>query len=446
MKNTMSLIFKCTENRKIRVILFTLSYIFIFGFILFMNIKTPLMGDDLTYQYIFDSTERIKSFADIVESQYIHYNVWGGRTVVHTIAQILLMFDPLTQDIINALAFLLLIEFIYLHINYKKPFSISLFWGIFLLLWFLEPFAETVLWITGSANYMWGTILVLAFLLPYRFYDGQSKNKILSYSAILLMLLFGIIAGWTNENIAGAMLLSIILYILYYKKNKWNIPVWIYSGFVGALTGYILMIAAPGNAVRAEGTETSLFLILYRIFRHTQALLNNTGLLNIGFVLLLFFYIRKYKYNNQDILLKTGIYFIASLSAVYVMVFSPTFPDRAWFGAIVFNIIALGIVVVNFKDRIVLYIKYGFVILGLLVIVFNFYDINKELDSVKQIIAERETLILKSKAEGKKSVTFTEYSTQSKYVVADPKYSAPLLTRYYGIEVKYAGIETEDRE
>jgi len=450
MANIKTFIPKCFESKKLRIVLFALSVVFVFGIILLMNIKTPLLGDDLTYLYIFNSHERIHSVYDIFESQYEHYYTWGGRVVTHSIAQLLLMLDSTSADVINSLAFVFFILLIYLHINYKKPFSVSLFLGIFLLIWFLEPFAETTLWMTGSANYMWGTMIVLTFLLPYRFYKNEYNNKLISYPAIPLMLVLGVVAGWTNENIGAAMIFMIILFIIYYKINKWKTPLWAYAGLLGAISGYILMIIAPGNAIRAEGTETGLFHIVYRLFRHTQALLNHVGLLNLALIILLITFIKQDKITTKDkkqkIVLKTLIYMLGTLSAIYVMIFSPAFPDRTWFGIIALNIVALGLIVVNTKDLTIRYIKYGFIVFSLLLFVFNFYDVNKELNEVNQILSDREAMILKAKENGEKSVTISEYITRSKYVASDPTYSGPSMSKYYGIEVKYEHLTDTTKE
>ena len=52
---------------------------------LWLNIITPLSGDDLIYQTIYGTGTRIRSFHDIIQSQINHYRMWGGRSVVHFI-------------------------------------------------------------------------------------------------------------------------------------------------------------------------------------------------------------------------------------------------------------------------------------------------------------------------------------------------------------------------
>lgn len=427
-----------TANKNLRLFLFSFSLLFIFTLLLYLNIKTPLLGDDLTYTFIFNSSEKVTNIKDIFYSQYEHYYTWGGRSVVHTIAQLLLMLDPLVSDIINSIAFVFLILLAYIHINHKKTFSVSLLVGIFLLIWFLEPFAETILWITGSANYMWGTIIILLFLLPYRMYNDERKRSMsVSILQSLGMLLGGIVAGWTNENTAAGMILMAVLFTINYRVQKKRIPIWAYIGIIGAIIGYLLMIAAPGNAVRATGTETNLFLILYRTLRHTQALINIIGFLTLAYIVLAF-YIAKQQLNDyKQIILKSAIYQIGTLASIYIMVFSPAFPERAWFGVIVFSIIALGVLLSHIQKPTVHSIKYSFICLGLLAFAFNFYDVYKDVNNVAQIMNDRVELILKSKKEGKDIVILEPYRTKTKYAISDPTYAGPSLTVYYGIEIKY---------
>lgn len=54
----------------------------------YANSKMPLKSDDLDYQMIFWTDQRINTISDLVESQIRHYNLWGGETVVHTLCQL----------------------------------------------------------------------------------------------------------------------------------------------------------------------------------------------------------------------------------------------------------------------------------------------------------------------------------------------------------------------
>lgn len=88
----------------------------------------------------------------------------------------------------------------------------------------------------------------------------------------------GILAGWTNENTAAAMLVIVIGFFIYYRSHKWAIPVWAIAGFTGAIIGFIIMIAAPGNFVRAgESTSFSLYNLSYRLFMWTLTFFYYSG-------------------------------------------------------------------------------------------------------------------------------------------------------------------------
>lgn len=438
-KNIENVLVKMMNNKKFRLALFIFSLLSFFFIILYLNIKTPLLGDDYTYRFVFDTDQPIGSVGDIVQSQLNHYYVWGGRTVVHSIAQLLLLLPSLLMDAVNSLAFVLFLLLIYAHVNYKKPFSVSLIAGVFLLVWFLEPFAETILWITGSANYMWGCAIVLAFLLPYRFVGKSIKhNSVLSgVMYAVLMLMAGTVAGWTNENLGAGLILMIILFLFYFRKQGIKVPFWAYSGLVGVFVGYLLMIAAPGNAARATDVTMGVSSVIYRLYKHTQVLFNYLGLLNMAYIVLLVLVYKQNKSNRNEVLLKSLIYQAGALAAVYVMIFSPSFPDRAWFGVVALNIIAVGTLLVNVENRTFRYLKYAFVVFGILVFILNSYDVWKDVTYVEKTLKERESYILNEKAEGAQVIYIEMYENKTKYSMPDPVYAEPMMPVYYGVSVKY---------
>lgn len=121
---------------------------------------------------------------------------------------------------------------------------------------------QNILWLVGSCNYLWGTTLVLLFLLLYRLnLDVKCKNSII---IAILMLIFGIMAGWTNENNAAALLIILVLFSVYRLYNKKNTTIWHISGFIGALIGFLFMILASGNSIRSESLQITM--VYYGIF------------------------------------------------------------------------------------------------------------------------------------------------------------------------------------
>lgn len=118
-----------TKNLQLQRFLFVVVLFCIGVTIYFFNYLFPLHADDWAYSFkevLVDygfpsSNEKIASFKDILESQYTHYFNWGGRSVVHFIAQFLLWIGTPFNDILNTLAYIMLICSMYFIFNcYKK--------------------------------------------------------------------------------------------------------------------------------------------------------------------------------------------------------------------------------------------------------------------------------------------------------------------------------------
>lgn len=93
------------------------------------------------------------------------------------------------------------------------------------MVWFFIPvYGQTMLWVDGSANYMWGSILRLAALLPLRLHVQAARPAAGSWWWLLLSIPAGVIAGWTNENSGAAFLVIVGLFLLYNRANKGRIP------------------------------------------------------------------------------------------------------------------------------------------------------------------------------------------------------------------------------
>lgn len=419
---------------------FGLSVVSIWCILLFFNIKTHVTGDDYVYSFIYQTTDRLLSVTDVFYSQYLHYFQWGGRSVVHVVSQLLLLIHtPIIIDIINSTAFLLFILLIYYHITLRRKSSLSVLILVFCCVWILQPvFAETTLWITGSANYLWGTTIILAFLLPYRLFKNKRVSNIKMVLFSFLMLLFGIIAGWTNENTAAAMIVMVACFIIYYKAKSYNIPFWFYTGLLGAIVGYVLMIMAPGNFARAEGISVDVLFVAYRVVMHTQSLIKYLGAFNLVVIVLLILYLKFGKQNKSEVIPYMIIFFIGLFISIYVMIFSPGFPARAWFGSITFNIIAGGIILYNldYSQAFMRDIRNSILAFCILVFSFSFYDAYKDVNAIDEIWKKRLAVIEQKKKDGAKSVTFKEYQAGTKFGLGDAPYALKYMSDYYGIEIE----------
>lgn len=427
-----------TEKPQMHRYIFIMVLFCIFCVLLWFNIKTPLIGDDFVYSFIYQTPKRLTCLKDIFYSQYLHYFQWGGRSIVHFIAQALLLIkNPLIVDTLEALIFTTYIYIMYKHIIGHKHSSISILAITFMCVWLLLPtFAETTLWLTGSANYLWGTLLILLFLLPYRLFRNQHINKTKSICYAIGMLLFGIIAGWTNENTAAGMIVIIVSFMLTFNYKKWKIPAWCYFGLIGACLGYILMIIAPGNFARAEGTSISPFLIIYRTLMASQKFVGYLGILNLGLIVISILYYRFARSNPFKILTLSAIYIIGTLISVYIMTASPGFPPRTWFGPITFNIIAFGIVLYNLNYNLPFLrdIKNSILLFCFISVCFSLYDAYNDVNEIDKIWKSRMSTLKQQKELGAKRVIFKEYQAKTKFGLGDAPYAKKYISDYYGID------------
>ena len=71
------------------------------GFAIWMEHITPLFADDFSYRVSFATKQPMRSMADVFASQRLHYFTTNGRTVVHTLAQMLLWLGKPGVDIVS---------------------------------------------------------------------------------------------------------------------------------------------------------------------------------------------------------------------------------------------------------------------------------------------------------------------------------------------------------
>lgn len=316
-----------------------------FIYMVFLNTKTPLIADDFVYTFIFGSSTPVTSIGDIITSQTAYYLTWGGRVTAEVLTQTFMFLGKDVFNLANSLCYIAFCLAVYfLAVGRKIRFELLLLTMI--LIWFFTPmFGQTVMWLTGSCNYLWcGTIILLA-ILPFRLYE-EKQTKILRsiWFAVVMVPLF-FLSGITNENTAGAMILIMMMFCLVYYKQKIKIPVFAFTGLFFSICGFLCMIFAPGNGLRATNESavsevtmmvgsnpiiTRLSYFAYNLYMLMPLII----LASIAFVLL------KNEKSRKEMIV-FGIFVIAAVAAMFVMLAPPKFPPRAMFGLAAFLIIAV---------------------------------------------------------------------------------------------------------
>lgn len=315
---------------------------------LWLNIITPLSGDDLIYQTIYGTGTRIRSFHDIIQSQINHYRMWGGRSVVHFIDQAFMLVDKSWFNIANTIVFLLFALLIYYYSQEKKV-SNSFLLLDYIFLWCTIPSPiNTIVWQTSSVNYLWGSTFILLYLLPYYKSWEAPGVKSKSFSSLLqaiIMFIFGILCGWTIE--AGAVMLMTFIFVtlIYQIKKKKFIHGWKITGFIGSLVEFCILIFAPGNFNRANVVnqmtpDRSLFgELFFRIARETYYMLIHMWPL---FVVLTILVIYNIKRKTGKTFGKMLLFVCIAFVGVYAMTASPAYAERVLITPIAFTVIGIG--------------------------------------------------------------------------------------------------------
>ena len=396
---------------------FGLIIVISFILIYILNVLHPIFGDDWNYCLLPDGHTKIKSFSDILYTQYEHYFTWGGRTVVHIIAQSLLLAGISIGDFVNSLAYVAFTLVIYYMTNQSNKVRPSLLLGINLLVWFFQPaFGSTILWITGSANYLWGTLIILCFLVPYTKQALTPTNKS-SYLRSIFFFFAGVIAGWTNENMAVALIVMLIAFIGYYRVKLKKIPSWAITGLIGDIIGCVMMIAAPGNYARmgnvlSQEHVNESFVVIF-IGRFMAAIAGYYYFVLVPtfiFVLMLCLYHLFGKKTNKPVLFIVFVFILGAIVATLAMSASPIFPGRAAFGIITLFFVAICILYANldFSVKLIKQVVYSTIIFGLLIFVADYYRGYRELKEADQILQARVDIIEKGKQEGIKDFVFDD--------------------------------------
>ncbi len=321
-------------NRREDKILWIMTWV-LTGITLLMMYLThravPFMMDDLWYLTKLSSEMPISSLSDIWESQVWHYFNWGGRSITHSILQVILLAGERVADVLNIVATLLLAWLMCVMAGEKKLFSF--FAALGMLLGLNANWKMSMFWQAGAANYLYITVFVLLFLYCYLREDDNNKGL---PGITFWIVPLGVIAGWSNENMGPAIWVISLLIILLAKKDQKKIKPWMILGNLASLVGSVLMILAPGNFVRGARVASNEFGTLWKLFLHcyaeSKAALEYLfpTLLVLACLLVISKGILKVNITRKNILL-----LLCALLSWGAMVLSPHYPDRATFGTMV---------------------------------------------------------------------------------------------------------------
>lgn len=312
------------------------------GWLMFvLNSHTPLMMDDYDYSFSWATGGCLAGLGDIVASQAAHYRLWGGRSVVHFLAQLFLYLGKPAFNAANTVAYLLLLlEICALAVPRNGRWSAGMLLCAHALLFFGTAFFGTVfLWLDGACNYLWGTALALLPLLIARsereggFFGGGPARGIWAIPLCFL-------AGWTNENTACGVLAVMMMLLILDRIRGRRVRIWRLAAAAAQALGTAVMLLAPGNFARpSEPSGRGLAAeLLYRFGVVSYCLLRYAGVLLLLLALALLLARRRGTALPWERMSAPGL---AALLSAYALVGSPQISDRSFTAVIALLIAAV---------------------------------------------------------------------------------------------------------
>lgn len=414
--------------------------VLIFASMLILNFLTPLLADDYSYGLNLNG-KRISSIIDIFDYQVWHYFNWGGRTIAHTLAQTFLILPKAIFNVLNSFIYTVLIYLIYLHgklnrKNKEQPYILLL---IHLLLWFMIPvFGQSFIWLIGSCNYLWTTVIILYFLWLYR------KNSLSEkWYNLLFMFILGLLAGWTNENTSAGLIIILVFSFIINKveTRKFKLSKTRLFGIIGTLAGFVIMICAPGNYIRSAEFKDDTFIII-KIIKRAFDITNNLENIILPLLIVIIILISLKIYHKKKIEKEAYTFILGGFAAIYAMVLSPTFPKRAWTGAIIFFVIAIAILIYDLDtiNRLYKFILVDFCIILSIIYIGQYINTARDINYLRHTWNDRIDIINESSKD--KIFEFYKYET---YNSKNPAYDLSdigdnpevwpnnSISKYYGI-------------
>ena len=402
-----------SEGRRKRLFGLTVLVNFIMVFI--YEYLTPYLSDDIIYG---DVVARADSFADLFVQEYYHYLEHIGRSIAHILLRIFLYADnKLVYDVAAAVVFIVITILIYLNVDHRKAYDIRLYAAIAVMLWLFDPtIGNSVFWMDGACNYMFTGCIVMGFITLFRKLVRQEKAG--SPGLIIGMFFFGLAAGWCNENTSGGVILFILIMMFAKwreKKSFAGIRLWMVTGLIGTMIGFVIMLSSPGNfsrAAAAEEAHTGLLALMARFLKITLNIKEGYLILIFAFIVIAITIAYRTR-NREDFIDKTRgmmLFGFLFLATCYALIMVPESQLRTYYGAGLFlmTAVASGFAWISnkgYEEALAQAMATSLVTILGVFLIFNYVEEGANLARIKREFDERDAYLTEMSAEGVTDVT-----------------------------------------
>ena len=216
---------------------------------------TPITGDDYQGLQVLHEHPGLASWVSYWYTQ--EYGRIPGIATYFFVVQHRLLFTVLVGLTLPAIAFLTLSCALGRRATLIRHDLIAVGF-LTVALWFSLPIAADVNWRTAWPYQVLPSLLMLAFVFPYRRWLGRAESDIPAESGIgapIGMALLGAIAASSHESVLVVLvvLAAGFVWLTSRRHALRSVPSHLWAGFIGLGIGAAGLLAAPGNSVRASG-------------------------------------------------------------------------------------------------------------------------------------------------------------------------------------------------
>ena len=241
-------------------ILLSLALLLYATYFAWISFQFPYIIDDYYYRYIHihQLDERIDEVEDIFTSQLWHYEYINGRSIIHSLLQLLFLLTtckPLI-NIINAIVWIVLALAIVKNTVPKAHYK-PIYWllAVMALRFALPAGYNLPMWIAGNFNYYWTSLYALIILGLYGKASPDCPKRLYPIYAFLALLV-----GWSHESLAVGISIALITDVCLRKeRNTLHILM-----CTACCIGCAIMVSAPGNYRRFDIADVTPTVTLIR--------------------------------------------------------------------------------------------------------------------------------------------------------------------------------------
>ena len=309
--------------RRNRIILVSLVIMAVMSWFCAM---TPWIGDDFFFS---------KNEAGLWTTQVEEYLGWSGKFIGHITSRALLSGPEWLHPVLTPIMFMLLVAggaLLALGAQWRERLSA---WHLVVmagLIWLALPaFGTVFFWRTGTPDYGYSLAWATLFLVPYRMWADRADYSLPGGALFALM---GIMAGWSNENVGMLAILTALAVTVIRWRTSGRLPLWAVAGMAGAVFGWIMMMAAPGNAIRLAaigGMEKIPLASMKSLLRFVQFWSTEQLEMLPYFLaaLVLAWMLRRRKLLTPAAWIPAVVFFLMAQASLAAFIASPSTPYRA---------------------------------------------------------------------------------------------------------------------